>query len=246
MIDIVSDNRWQEETSRYIPRLEAAIDISAELKYAIKTYWPGCFFPTRKPSRGASVAIKLGVYTNNVFSTSLLISRAIVNQWRSGLFVLVPLSNRFVIESWGAIHFARRTLDRLIQYNDVEREENRVNRLTFGSRSDVQLPWGGLSNETSFNVTTFIESLSDVNNQAEEFYNFLSEACHPNFIQSMYFQMAGPPLANWNNDNYKEHAHKLLNKTVTALGASMSGIHADVTHVMEAATNYVNTETELA
>lgn len=243
---IVVDESWRDETGIYVPRLQAAIKVSEGLHASLNTYWPGCFFSTPDPSVGASVALRLGVYANNIFSTSLQVSKEIENQWLKGLFVLVPMSSRFVVESWGAIHFARITLDRLIKYKDAEREENRVKRFIFGSRVDknsrVQLPFGGVTDNQSFNVMDFIDSLSDVSEESIEDYKFLSEASHPNFIQSTWFQLAGPPLPNWSNDAYKIIGHPLLERTVQAIERATSGIQSDMVHILAASTHYVNAE----
>ena len=243
-----NDGSWCDETGIYLQRLDAAAAVSEELHASYKTYWPGCFFSTADPSDGASVALQLGVYASNIFTTSLHVSMELPNQWRKGLFVLVPMSSRFVIESWGAIHFARITLDRLIKEKDVEREKSRVKRLTFGSRLDkhskVELPFvsGGVTDSQSFNVMNFIDSLSDVSKESIENYNFLSEASHPNFLQSSYFQLAGPPLANWGNDRYKTHGHQLLERTVQSIERATSGIQTDMVHILESATQHINSE----
>lgn len=243
---IVVDESWRDETGIYVPRLDAAIEVSEELRTSLNIYWPGCFLSTPDPSVGASLALRLGIYANNIFSISLQVSREIENQWQKGLFVLVPMSSRFVVESWGAIHFARITLDRLIKDKDIKREESRVERLIFGSRldknSNVQLPFGGVNDSQSFNVMNFIDSLSDVSQESIEDYKILSEASHPNFIQSFYFQLAGPPLPNWGNDNYKIHGHLLLERTVQAIERTTSGIQSDMVHILASSTHYVNAE----
>jgi hypothetical protein len=244
-MNIIDDKLWGEETGIYLKRLDAAAEVSEELNAIYKKYWPGCFFSTSDPSDSASIALQLGVYASNIYSTSLRVSMEIPNQWRKGIFVLVPMSVRFIIENWGAIHFARQTLDRLITHNDVEREKNRVKRLLFGSKNfPVRLPFIGEATATneSFSVMCFIKSLSDVSPKSIEDYNFLSEASHPNFIQSYYFQLAGPPLPNWSNDNYKKHGHQLLERTVQAIEQAACGIQTDMIHILELASQHVDSE----
>lgn len=240
------DESWREETGPYLARLISATQIADEWAESYQKYWPGYFFSTAQPTAGASVAIRLGVYANNIFSSARVVSREIESQWRNGSFVLIPISVRFILESWGAIHFSRTTLERLLTEKNVKREEERVNRLTHGSRIDkqsmVQLPFGGETNKQSFNVMNFIDSLSDVGNEPAEGYNFLCEASHPNCFQSTYFQLAGPPLSNWGNENYKQHGHQLLNKTVEIMELAMAGIKTDVLYMLEAGTSYVESE----
>lgn len=246
---IVVDESWREETGIYLKRLNDALTISDEWGGSFKKYWPGCFFSTHDPTNSAAIALRLGIYATNIFSTSLQASGEIENQWGKGIFVLVPLSARFLLESWGSVHFSRITLTRLIEHNDIEREENRVNRLTHGSildkESKVVLPFGGETDTQSFNVMNFIDSLSDVGDQPKIFYNFLCEACHPNFVQSSYFQLAGPTLPNWSNDSYKELGHQVLEKTVKAIEFASSGIQSDILYILETATQYIEDENEM-
>lgn len=245
-MEISHDESWREETGLYLARLISASQMTDEWCADYKKYWPGCFWSTAQPTTGASIAIRLCVYASSVFSSALVVSREIENQWKSGVFVLVPIGVRFLVESWGAIHFARITLERLLRENNIEREEERVNRLTHGSRinknSMVRMPFGGETNKQSFNVMDFIDSLADVGNEPAEGYKFLCEASHPNFVQSTYFRLAGPPLANWANDAYKQHSHQLLNKTVEIMELAMAGIKSDFLHMLEVGTSYVESE----
>jgi len=162
----------------------------------------------------------------------------IVNeQWVSGFFAVVPLTTRFVFETWGAVHFARLTLARLIQEGDLDREEDRTNHLTFGSRSEVHLPWSGVASGRSFNVLDFIRNVADARPDAEDPYNFLSEASHPNFLQNAYFQMAEPPISNWDKELFKGLAHNLLTKTLDAYATSTRGMETDVVFMLRDGTN---------
>jgi hypothetical protein len=171
---------------------------------------------------------------------SLHVARAIRDLWVSGLFVVVPLNARFVLESWGGIHYAKRTLERLIREGDVEKAENKANRLTFGARSEVHLPFGGMATENSINILTFIDELHDVKDDARDLYDFLSEASHPNLFQNSYFLLAGPPLANWTNEKFRTHVHTLLDKTVSGLQSSISGIQADFMYLLKQGTEYID------
>ncbi len=154
--------------------------------------------------------------------------------------MVVPLNTRFIFETWGAIHFARTTLSRLIEEGDIAREEKFTNRLTFGARSQVMLPYGGMVEERSISVMEFIRCLKDIREDAEDLYNFLSEASHPNLFQNLYFQMAGPPISNWDNAGFREHVHGLLERTLTALEAATGGMETDVVTILGKGTDYIN------
>lgn len=236
---LVPKDTWREETARYKLRLDAAVAVDAAATNALSSYWPGVFWPESQPPPEAAIASRLATYAVNLFAMACQVRSIVRDQWLAGLFLVVPLNTRFVLEAWGAIHFARLTLDRLVQEGDLKREEQRTNRLTFGARSQVRLPWGGIADMQSFNVLEFVRGLTDVRPDAEELYNFLSEASHPNMIQNFYFQMAGPPISNWDNQAFNNHGHSLLNRTLEAFEASARGMEQDVAMLLKNGTQYI-------
>lgn len=239
LINIKLSDSWIGETSGYLPRIDTAIQLDKELEGVIRKNWLAQHCPGPEVSEASSIAIRIVLYANNLFSISFQSFPELKSLWASGQFVLVPLVTRYIYECWGAMHYARKTLQRLIAEGNIERETQRVNRLTFGARSEVKLPFGGNAEEQSINVLTFIQSLSDVNSSSEEKYAFLSEACHPNMFQSSYFQMAGPPLSNWENEKFKSHAHELLEKTVVIIEDMCNGIQGDLLNTLESGQEYV-------
>jgi hypothetical protein len=70
-------------------------------------------------------------------------------------------------------------------------------------------------------------------------YAFLSEASHPNAAQNSWFQMAGPPISNWDNLAFKVHGHKLLTELVEILECTGRHIQADFVAVLEMANEYL-------
>lgn len=246
MLVQTDNDLWRTETDIYLPRIKASTEITEELHDSFNKYWPGCFSSTPNPSDSTSVALQLAVYTSSIFSSSMRVSLEIPCQWEKGLFILIPISTRYVIECCGAIHFSRKILDRLIKDQNIEEEKIRINKLIYGSRIDknskVQIPFigSGFTEIQSTNVMTFIDSLKNTSPELIEDYNFLCEASHPNFIQSMYYQLAGPPSHNWSNDAYKTTGHQILERTVQAFERARILIQADIIHIFENSTNYVN------
>jgi len=239
IINIKLSDSWIGETSAYLPRIDAALQLDNKLKSTIKANWLGQHCPGSEVSEASSIVIRIALYANSVFSVSFQSFSEIKSLWSSGQFVLIPLVVRYLYECWGAVHYSRKTVQRLIAEEDIERELKRVNRLTFGARSEVKLPFGGNAEEKSINVLTFIQSLSDIDSNSEEQYGFLSEACHPNMFQSTYFQLAGPPLSNWENESFKKHGHELLEKTVVIIETMSSGIQDDLFNILNSCQNYV-------
>ena len=240
IINIQLSDSWKGETSIYLSRIDEVLQLNEELKNTIKRNWLRKRCPGPAVSDASTLAIRIALYANSIFSVTFQSFPEIRTLWSSGQFVFVPLVVRYIYECWGAVHYSKKTLQRLILEENIERELNRVNRLTNGSRSEVQLPFGGYANETSINVLTFIQSLSDIDAESEKKYAFLSEACHPNMFQSTYFQMAGPPSSNWENEKFKEHGHKLLEETVSIIESISSGIQDDLSEILESSEKYVN------
>ncbi|MCI0564276.1 MAG: hypothetical protein MN733_37865, partial [Nitrososphaera sp.] len=236
----VSNNSWRVETTPYLQRLGTIISVAPEVEGALKKYWPGYFWiDDQVLPPAANVAGRLGIYAVNTLTLGTRVLVIVLQQWIEGTFFLVPLNARFAFECWGGIHFARLTLMRLIKEGNIEREDERARRLSLGSRIEVSLPWGGVSEEKSYNVLDWIDSLKDTCKDARELYDFLSEASHPNFLQNGYFQLASPPLSNWRNEKFKKHGHQLLQKTATAIEAASKGMQSDVLWILEEGTKYI-------
>ncbi len=238
----VSVGSWRREIQRYLSRLDAASTISPDTVEAFSRLYPRNFWYETPPSRRAALACRTVIYSANLFSIAIQLRRVIREQWLAGLFLIVPLNTRFFFEIWGGIHFARTTLIRLMREPDLDREELRINRLTHGSRTGVLLPGAGegFSQERSFNVLDFIDGLDDVSADARSLYDFLSEASHPNFIQNTYFQIAGDPISNWDNEAFNTHGHSLLDRTLAAFEMAASGADSDLVALLEEGSSYIH------
>jgi hypothetical protein len=238
---LLPNDSWREEIKRYLQRLEKASSVEASTAEMFSELYQEVFFLKSEPEPlpEARIASRLGAYAGSLFGVATQVRMVVLNQWLSGQFTVVPLNTRFVFEIWGAIHFARRTLERLMKEGDTKREEERIDRLLFGARYPVELPFGTDASLASFNVLGFIDKLEKDRPGAREMYNFLSEASHPNMMQNMWFQLAGPPLANWQNESFKQHGHLLLNKALEAFEAAKGGMEEDVKVILEGGTDYI-------
>lgn len=232
---------WPKELMRYVPRIESAAIIGTKVEDALRTYWPGVFWPENPLPERSSTAIGIVIYSIGLFSAVRQVRSTIRDQWRTGSLVVVPLSTRFLFEMWGAIHFSRLTLGRLMVHDALDQATGRAVRLLLGSRSGVGLPWGGVSGQRSLNVLDFIRALGDTCPNAEEFYAFLSDTSHPSFVQNLWFHMAGPPIANWGNALFSEHVHGLLEKTLSAFELASHGTEDDVIAILDEGTRLVQT-----
>lgn len=147
-----------------------------------------------------------------------------------GHLISVSLNLRLLMEMWGAISFATSLCNRADKLtesspsDEVDRIGASVDRLVLGSRYPVELPWGGKSDETSYNTMKFIQHLDDQVRGAKIMYDFLCEICHPSYIQQSYMWLAGSVGSNWGNDKFKQHADQLLKETLTIATTAAHGI----------------------
>jgi hypothetical protein len=114
-----------------------------------------------------------------------------------------------------------------------------TNRLMIGARSEVELPWGGITTEKSIHVLDFVRSLSDVDPEAEDTYTFLCESCHPSYLRLVTWSFTSPELHNWTNDKFRIAAHNLFNRTLEAVEKALQGIGIDTQKTLVLALPYL-------
>jgi hypothetical protein len=165
-----------------------------------------------------------------------------LNLWRSGLFTTISLPARLAYELWGAAHFAWQTLVRMHESGKVDTALATSQRLVLGARSEVLLPWGGATDEKSIHVMDFVRSLADIYPPAEDTYDFLCESCHPSYLRLTTWSLAGPPLQNWTNEKFRQHAHILIDRTLQAFERALEGITLDTTKTLELALPYIEAD----
>jgi hypothetical protein len=219
---------WKDETKIYHSRFENTSAVRTDVREAIKTNFPGKYWDISDKDEKASVVSRIVIYAVNSFSYSLGLRPIIENQFKQGQFMLVPLSIRFFFEMSGGVHYAKSLIEKITKKENVENELNKVNRLLTGARSEVMLPWGELATESSIHVMDFIRSIEQEHKGAEKSYDFLCEASHPNFVQNGYFQMASPPVSNWDNKAFKKHGHILLEKTLSIYELAVNNSENDI------------------
>jgi hypothetical protein len=182
-------------------------------------------------------AIKLSLYVTNQATVATELSEAFVLLWNNGLFNAVTLPIRMIYEIWGSVHYAHNIFKGM--NDNFEVTQSKTTRLITGSRSNIELPWGGTSNITSVHILDFIRSLNDICPEAEENYNYLCEACHPNFIRHAELQIMGPKINNWDNKNFQKNAHKLVNQTLFIMETALIGLTLDINESLELALCYM-------
>jgi len=231
---------WEEETSRYHERLTRLEEWRPNLLYLTEKLPP---IPLDyDPSIHGMVAINLSLYVLGCMAFADQAAAAFLKLWQQGLFASISLPARLIYELWGATHFAQQTLLEMRDCGDIDRILARTRRLTFGARSEVQLPWGGTTSERSVHVLDLVRSLSNLHPTAEHDYDFLCESCHPSYLRLTTWSLSGPMIYNWTNEKFREHAHSLIDRTLSAAERALKGIALDVQETLQLALPYVEAD----
>jgi len=194
------------------------------------------------PSEQGSVGINLSLYVLGCLNFTDQAIIAFLKLWGDGLFTTISLPARLVYEIWGATHFAYQTLVEMQESGNVDKAIIRIQRLTLGVRSEVELPWGGTSKEESIHIMDMIRSLADLHPQAECDYSFLCESCHPSYLRLTSWSLSGPVYDNWANEKFRQQMHSLLDRTLGITKRALDGIATEVTRTLELALTYVEAD----
>ncbi len=222
---------WEVETDRYIPRISAALD---RLKPALDMSQQIPSGPFSEPlSMEQTIAYHLALFARN---GTIVVDQLLDNVgllWSQGRMVGVSGLIRFALEYWAAVNFGLGILNAMQSGLDIQKAGEKAARLTFSGKTPVKLPWGGTTNNVAYSVLTFIDGLKGVEPEARDFYDFLCEASHPNFLQNTYFIMASRRYTNFSNESFEAHAHELLNKNIEIAEKAAAGMARDVAAILE-------------
>ncbi len=231
---------WEKETAQYRERLAHIENWLPDLTNLLRRL-PDLPL-TYDPSKSGIVALQLSMFAIGCISTANQAVEAFSNLWGKGLFPTISLPARLIYELWGATHFAKKTLLQMQHSGDVDKALACAQRLVLGARSEVQLPWGGITNVNSINVMDFVRSLADIYPQPEDVYDFLCESCHPSYLRLTTWSMVGPPLQNWTNEKFRKQGHDLIDKTLYAVEQALEGIAFDAAETLDLSLTYIDAD----
>ena len=226
--------KWRKEISIYHERLTAITKWRPIVDPNLISKFPDIPL-SYMPSQKGLATINISLYIMNNIPIILEASRAFSVLWNIGLFSTVTLPVRQIYETWGATHYAYKLLIAMNNSNEISKINAKLNRLLIGARSEVEMPWGGITNEKSINVMDFIRSLNDTYLDAEKTYGFLCESCHPSQIRLLEWSMASPYRSNWDNQVFNKRGHKLLEDTLQAIEIALNGFALDTKRTLEMA-----------
>lgn len=221
---------WQAETEGYIPRIDAARRVLAGASDPLRVMPPAPL--SFEPTREQQLAIQLMIFNLGAIRATEQLYDTFVQLWSEGRFVGISMPIRLAMEFWGALAFGRAVLADFKRDGGLAKAIDRSARLMTGARSPVRLPRGGYSEVKPYSVMEYVRCLDDRTAGTLGDYEFLCEACHPNFLQNTYFFMASPVFDNWSNDAFREHAHSLLGRTVTVAETVAAGLVNDTQQLL--------------
>lgn len=226
---IVPDESWRPIVAEYKERI-AAIRQLAPWKgtYSDEDFSDStkkCPFQPGDDPRILSILNRLRLFGGVTSVVAVQVAQKICDLWESGNFILVPLNTRFLLESWARVHYAMDVVNKLAKTLDIDKADERVERLTFGSRSEIIPPWGGESVDVkSIHINDCLRTLGDVYPDCQASYDFLSESSHPSFFENMNFMFAGPPIAHWKNHSYQQMMKPKLDRCFLILETCIASI----------------------
>ena len=218
-----SSNSWKDIIDTYNDRLNLLRDVMPETSNAFDATRDIPMYGTDGDSDRSRLVSSIYIYACAQFNVSRQAVNAIITMWKDGLFILLPLNTRYVLEVWSAMHYAHKLFMKTTNGYNLDELRINIQKLTLGARSNTWEYWG-TSDAKSHNIMKFIQHLDKDENGVEDQYNFLSEASHPNLVQSGYLQLMGPPISKWNEAAFKENAIPLLDRTLCCLESSDKGI----------------------
>ena len=228
---IVPDDSWKPILEEYKERISIIRQLAPfKHKYSKESFSgsaPKCPLETYDDPRTLSILERLRLFGGVTALLAVQVAQTICDLWESGSFILVPLNTRFLLESWARVHYANDIIIKLVNTSDIEKADERTERLTFGSRVESTLPWGEAVEVKSIHINDCIRTLGDVYPEYQSDYDYLSESSHPSFLENTYFMLAGPPMANWKNESYKKMMKPKLDKCFLILENSVVGIIQD-------------------
>ncbi|MDY0280769.1 MAG: hypothetical protein RBR35_09440 [Salinivirgaceae bacterium] len=172
-----------------------------------------------KPSERGRVALNLALFVlNGCLAPLPQASLAFSTLWQTGYLSMITLPVRFAMEASGGVAYAAWVWRQMEATGDITKGGERVARLTLGSRSPVELPWGGPATLLSINVMDFIDKM-DASGMpgARADYEFLCESCHPSFLQLTYWNLASISVAESINPVLKKRMVAQFDRTISLL-----------------------------
>ena len=166
------------------------------------------------PSNTGLVALNLALHNVGTLRAANEAVEAFKTLWDAGLLTSIVLPARLLFELLGAACYSENLVEAISDSNQSSAVFDRSVELFLGSRHPVPQFDGRFAEIKSIHVMDLVRAIMRHRADATEVYGFLSEACHPSYLQHSYLWMAGPTGDNWGNEKFAGYASKLLDRLV--------------------------------
>ncbi|GEM_PF-6451628 len=187
---------WRERVNSYthiIEQLPAKVGVAttkvADLELAADISEKIRKWDKQPPSDEYALKTSVASYVYYSERTVEGLCRKASSQWEEGEFVSFCLVGRLIFEYGASIHYLLKHMR--CAAPDWATARTKLTPFFLGSRRGHWLESLNIKQPTSVNILTQIKHWMDENPEAEDDYAFLSESCHPNFIQHYYLHRAG-------------------------------------------------------
>jgi hypothetical protein len=151
-------------------------------------------------------------------------TEAIRMLWGRGYVATGAVLARLLFEIWAASKYFSDALSTYIDKHDLEKLQQKVNKIIEGVRSEVLMPWGAAAAETPVHVLDTIRGLRGICPDAMEKYEDLCESAHANQPRFMEWWFLGKMGDNWTNETVQQRGHDLMARTTGAIEIAVSGV----------------------
>ncbi len=218
--------QWEIETKPYVVRISNSLHLLSVLE-KVTAQLPKAPFDH-----------EISLEANLAFHAMLLArsSYVVVDQlfdntgllWSEGRMIGVSHLIRSAIEHRAVAHFCLTCIEEYSKSKNISKLQEQISKLTMGAKTPIRLPWGDISSVEAYSVMKFIKLLGQQDQQVSQDYDLLSEGTHTNLMQNSYFVMASKKYDNFSNETFKQHAHELLDKHVSAIERTANGMRIEI------------------
>jgi hypothetical protein len=191
-----------------------------------------------EPSPKGLAAIKLSLYVNSALYSIEQANMSFRYLWQERMLIVVSLLVRYMFEVWGGCHYSLNVIQEMQNTDDATRALALSQRLLTGARTEIILPWGGVTKDKSIHVNDLIRLLADVYEEAEGTYGFLCESCHPSSLMMTNWALANRAEFEA-SERAIEYCETWIEPTIRAAEISLAGMSSDAKELLRIALPYI-------
>ena len=211
---------WQQETAKYSDRIAPLTLLTKELGEELKRF-PGML--SFQPTDAGSVRYRALIFISHSLSSAAELLTSIQFLWSHTHFLAAAHCIRLLYELWGSLIYAQaKVVRKLAVAGGTEVANERMRKLSLGTKSGPLLPAGITDRITVINVMDFVRAGEEAEPGFEETYNLLCDVSHPSF---MHFYIRSLTVdGSWANQVFAKEAHRILERITASSEKAVAGI----------------------